>query len=178
MRIIGTQRAGDTIMSARRTPRLATFDYLGRHRYSLTCCTYRRRRLFTSPEVVPPVLAQISRAAEREQFAVLAYCFMPDHLHLLVAGETPASHASAFVARFKQLSGYWYRRQYGDRLWQRSAWDRVLRSEDDTWVAIRYILANPVRGGLVERPADYPFSGSLAYDRRDLDDAFGWGSAG
>jgi REP element-mobilizing transposase RayT len=32
---------------------------------------------------VDEVLAHILRAADDESFAVVAYCFMPDHLHLL-----------------------------------------------------------------------------------------------
>ena len=36
--------------------------------------------------VVESALAEIARAAVDHQFAVTAYCFMPDHLHLLVEG--------------------------------------------------------------------------------------------
>jgi len=32
----------------------------------------------------------------------------------------------------------------------------------------RYILANPLRGGLVDRVEDYPFSGSLVYTLEQL----------
>jgi putative transposase len=103
---------------------------------------------------------------------------MPDHLHLLVAGESQDSDARRFIARAKQLSGYACRREEGIRLWQRSAWDRVLRTDDDTWQVIRYILSNPVRARLVERPLDYGFSGSLVYEREALLDAFGGGAAG
>jgi hypothetical protein len=37
---------------------------------------------------------------------------------------------------------------------------------------MRYILANPVRAGLVDRPLDYQFSGSLIYERASLMEAF------
>ncbi len=51
---------------------LKTFNYLGLHRYSLTFCTDRRRHLFTKQAAVDLVLAQISRTATENQFAVIA----------------------------------------------------------------------------------------------------------
>ena len=159
-------------MAQRHTPRLSTFDYIGSYRYSLTICTYKRRTLFTSPVNVERALLQISRSAERQRFEILAYCFMPDHLHMLVGGETAVSDARRFIDLARQLSGYAHRQATGDRLWQRSTWDRVLRSDDDTTTVIRYLLLNPVRAGLVERPLDYPGSGSLVFDRDALLDVF------
>jgi putative transposase len=159
-------------MSHRHTPRLSSFDYRGSYRYSLTMCTYMRRPYVTSSINVERALLQISRSADRQRFEILAYCFMPDHLHMLVGGETSASDARRFIDLAKQLSGYAHRQATGDRLWQRSSWDRILRSQDDTTTVIRYLLLNPVRAGLVERPLDHPGSGSLVLDRQALLDVF------
>jgi putative transposase len=84
------------IMRMRRS-RLATFSYIGFHRYSLTFCTIAGQQVFTSWTVVTPTLSQILRVAEREGFAVLAYCFMPDHLHLLVEGRRDDANLRRFV---------------------------------------------------------------------------------
>ena len=62
---------------------LKGFSYVGLHRYSLTFCTDGRRRLFTDAAAVDLVVQQLLRAANEQKFAVIAYCFMPDHLHLL-----------------------------------------------------------------------------------------------
>ena len=159
-------------MSRRHTPRLSTFDYLGSYRYSLTICTYKRRPYFNASTNVERALLQISRSAEGREFEILAYCFMPDHLHMLVAGRTETSNAQRFIDLAKQLSGYAHRQATGERLWQRSSWDRILRSQDDTATVIRYLLLNPVRAGLVERPLDHPGSGSLVFDRQALLDVF------
>jgi len=159
-------------MSHRYTSRLATFDYRGFYRYSLTWCTYERRPAFRSMACAESVLLQISRSAEQHDIAVLAYCFMPDHLHLLVAGQNETSEAVRFISLAKQLTGYRYRQATGDQLWQRSSWDRVLRADDDTTTVIRYLLLNPVRAGLVDQPLDYPGSGSLVFDRDALVDVF------
>jgi putative transposase len=138
-----------------------------------TCCVFRRKRAFTSASVVHAVWAQILPTAEAESFAVLAYCFMPDHLHLLAVGQQASSDLVRFMDRVKQISGYWYQQRTRARLWQPSYWDRVLRDEDDRWTAIRYIFENPVRAGLVPHPLAYSFSGSAVSSRAQLIEAFG-----
>jgi putative transposase len=90
-----------------------------------------------------------------------AHCVMPDHVHLLleVAGNCDLI---AFVGRFKNLTqrAAWTHGRQG-RIWQRSFWDRFLREEDQLEAAVRYILDNPVRRGLVTTRDDYCFSGAL-----------------
>lgn len=85
---------------------------------------------------------------------------MPDHVHLLVAGTAADACLPSFVAGFKQASGHGYVGMRRERLRQSGYQDRVLRGEETTEPVIRYILANPVRAGLVQHPADYPHSGS------------------
>jgi putative transposase len=121
------------------------FNYVGLHRYSLTFCTDRRRELFASPAVVELVLAQISRAATENSFAVIAYCFMPDHVHLLIEGLSDASDFKRFIARAKQYSGFYYKKEHRAVLWQRYGFEHVLRDDELTQVVARYILANPIR---------------------------------
>jgi putative transposase len=114
---------------------------------------------FASAAAVDLVLAQILRAANECRFAVLAYCFMPDHLDLLVKGECEASDGKAFIKRAKQYSGYYYSKANdGRKLWQRYGYDQVLRDDEDTVDVVRYILSNPVKAGLCTRITDYPFA--------------------
>ncbi len=93
---------------------------------------------------------------------------MPDHVHLLVEGQSDASDCKQFMARSKQYSGFQYSRVRGGRLWQRYGFERALRDDEDTLVVARYILANPVRGRLAPCVQDYPFVGSLEYSLEDL----------
>ena len=148
--------------------RLKAFDYIGLHRYFLTICCDDRRHLFTAPQAVDSTLMQLRRVATDEQFAVLAYCFMPDHLHLLVAGTRADSSLPEFVRLFKQQSAFAWKQATGARLWQRGDFDRVLRADEDTPDGVRYVLANPVRAGLVQSPLDYPYLGSLTMDIAEL----------
>jgi putative transposase len=120
--------------------------------------------------VVNEALEAIVRVAASEQFAVIAYCFMPDHLHLLVEGETDGSNLITFAHQVKQHTEFSYRRRSRRRLWQRGYYEHAVRNHEATLAVARYILANPVRAGLVLEPRDYPFSGSLILDRRQLED--------
>jgi len=67
-----------------RPPRIRGFDYHAAFPYSLTFCTFRRKRYFADASIVSVVLREILRTAEECHFEVLAYCIMLDHLHLLV----------------------------------------------------------------------------------------------
>src|SRR5437762_9801465 len=80
---------------------LKTFDYIGLCGYTLTVCCHSRSRAFEIQSAVELVLLQIQRAANDERISVLAYCFMPDHLHLLVEGLSQSSNALRFIARGK-----------------------------------------------------------------------------
>jgi putative transposase len=106
------------------------------------------------------VRTQILIAAQACGFEVIAYCFMPDHVHLVAQGVTDAASLPEFMQRAKQRSGYHGKRVIGHSVWQAGYHDRVLRSEADTPAVVAYVLANPVRAGLVEKPGDYAFSGS------------------
>jgi len=151
-----------------RPPHLKTFDYRGFHRYFLTFCTDYRRRLFTTEEAVTLVREQILRAARENQFGIIACCFMPDHLHLLIAAQCESSDCLQFIARAKQYSGYYYAQRYRRRLWQRYGYEHLLRDDELTLVVARYIFENPVRARLVSGVEDYRFSGSCVYTTGEL----------
>ena len=147
---------------------LETFDYLGPNRYFLTFCTFERRQIFLTRQHADGVHEQFLRAAVDEGFAVLAYCFMPDHVHLLVEGQATDSDCRRFIARAKQLSGFHFQKVLGQRLWQRYGFERTLRSDESTLAVARYILENPIRAGLAERVHDYPLLGSSAHSLDEI----------
>jgi len=155
-------------MPLKRAPRLRSFDYLGPHRYSVTICVERREHVFVSEMTVGPVRTHLARTSTGEDVAVIAYCFMPDHLHLLVEVVSDGADFRNFMRLFKQASSYHWKLRHGRELWQRSYFDHVLRDDEDTIAVARYILGNPVRAGLVSSPDDYPFLGSMTMDLRDL----------
>ena len=85
---------------------------------------------------------------------------MPDHVHLVVEGLTDNADLRQFVKVAKQRVAYSLREDHAVRdVWQEGYHDWVLRAEQKTEDMIRYVLNNPIRAGLVEKPEDYPFSG-------------------
>ena len=158
-------------MTPRYPRHLTTFDYRGRHAYFLTFCTDRRVPLFTSRTVVDLVLGSFRQAAVVWSMAIVAYCFMPDHLHLLVEGRSDDSSLLDFVRMAKQRSGYAYARSFRTRLWQRYGYERVLRSDEERFFVAAYVVANPVRAGLADDVRQYPFVGSDVYTMEELAEA-------
>jgi putative transposase len=158
-------------MPSQHPEHLPSFSYIGPHRYHLRFCTDARRRTFTSNAPVDLARSQILRSSQEQQFAVIAYCFMPDHLHLLIEGETETSDCKRFIARAKQYSGYSHAVTFKERLWQRYGFERVLRKDETTKTVARYILENPIREGLVTRVEEYPYLGSFVYTLQQLLDS-------
>jgi putative transposase len=151
-----------------RPHRLAAFSYKGPHRYSLTFCSHRRRTLFIKADVAQEALSQILQSAAKQAFAIFAYCFMPDHLHLLVEGQSDGADLITFAKDIKQRIAYHYPRTHGGDIWQKGYFERVLRDDEATLTVAKYILANPVRKDLVKEPRDYPFSGSAVWTWEQL----------
>ena len=92
---------------------------------------------------------------------------MPDHVHLLVQ-TTEGGDIRRFARLAKQRSGYAHAQATRERLWQPSWHDRLLRDSDDRLDVARYLLANPVRAGLVDDVSAYPFLGSGTTTRQAL----------
>lgn len=147
---------------------LRRFSYLGIYRYFLTFCTHERRPYFTVAEDVALVREQFLRAAREADFALIVYCFMPDHVHLLVEGLRDDGDLRRFVKASKQYAAFYFQRRRQERLWQRYGYERVLRSEEATPDVVRYTIANPVRGAIVASPEEYAFWGSTIYSREEL----------
>src|SRR5262245_43336396 len=91
------------------------------------------------------VLRQLLRTSSGSAVEVIAYCFMPDHFHALVAGTSEGSNLHQFFRRFRQHSGFHHQSATGERLWQDGYFDRTLRKEDETFDVVSYILANTSR---------------------------------
>jgi len=151
----------------RRKPNRLPFEvYRSGGPFFLTASVRGRRRAFSSSEAVACCLSALRETADKQGLGISEYCFMPDHVHLLVVAPDGAD-VMAFMQRFKQASGFACNRLLGEKgpFWQRSYYDHVLRREEDLESVRGYINENPVRAGLVEVPEEYPFSGSFVAGR-------------
>ena len=145
-------------LPVRKKIRLSPSAYRQSHAFFVTIGTYQRYPWFH----LHPVLADsgvelLHHLGARRGTMLYAWCFMPDHLHLLVQDKDVVD----FIRLFKgQMTPKAFARQPGRRLWQRSFYDHALRKEETLPQLARYILENPVRAAIVENPGEYAWSGS------------------
>jgi REP element-mobilizing transposase RayT len=92
----------------------------------------------------------------------LAFVVMPDHFHWLVA-QGVSSTLSTVVSNVKSLSARWINHslERSGPIWQPGFYDRAIRRDEDIAAVARYIVANPLRAGLVDRIGDYPLWDSV-----------------
>ena len=157
-----------TIIYKKRT-RLKKFDYKGLYRYFITICTFNKERIFKdNPSMVTWLVDILRKQSRTFRFKIWAYCFMPDHLHLLLEGGDVNSDLKKFISSYKQLSSFYYKKRVGKQLWQINYYDHVLRREEDNMNVAYYIFNNPVRKGIVDDFKQYKFIGSFEFDMAKL----------
>lgn len=147
----------------RKQNRLPLPNYAYTHAYLLTLACDKRRREFNDAPVAF-CLDKLRAAALKHRVGVLLYCFMPDHLHLLLYSANP-TFIPGFLRDFKQVTGHTFKRRTGRTLRQKSYHDHILRSDESARRAAKYVAANPVRAGVVAKPGDYPYTGSFVWER-------------
>ena len=96
--------------------------------------------------------------ATRAYAVTLGYVVMPDHIHWLLALREHADLAATVHKAKSVATQRWRRAGRGgnERLWHAGFHDRALRREEDLVAMTRYIVANPIRAGLVDRLGEYP----------------------
>ena len=136
---------------------------LRNHCYLVTAVTHNRVRIFSDLGAGRIVVQEMIRSARFDDTRTLAFVVMPDHLHWLFClnGEKGLSSVVAAVKRYSSLQI----RSQGiideSPVWQRGFHDHALRKEEDIKSVARYIVANPLRAGLVKRVGDYPLWNAL-----------------
>jgi len=89
---------------------------------------------------------------------MLAWVLMPDHLHgVLQLGDR--DKLGTVVNRLKSASARHANRALSRTggIWVKAFHDHALRDDEDLQDVARYVVANPVRAGLVAHVGDYPF---------------------
>ncbi|WP_268798487.1 REP-associated tyrosine transposase [Pseudomonas huanghezhanensis] len=124
--------------------------------YLLTSVVQGRRPLFADCQVGRFVVKQFQIAQQEGRANTLAWVVMPDHFHWLV--ELKAESLGTLMRKVKAGSALSIMRamQAPAKVWQKGYHDRAVRREEDLQSIARYIVANPLRAGLVKRIGDYP----------------------
>ena len=136
--------------------------------HHLTARGSNRMEIFRDPADYQSFITALAAVAAARDWTCLAYCLMPNHVHLVVGGEPAAisrgmhallgGHAQRFNRRHER-SGH----LFGNRFHHVSiADDRQLHA------VLRYVALNPVRAALAPDATTWPWSSYAALARGTL----------
>ena len=107
-------------------------------------------------------LRLLGRVVERQRWMCLAYCLMPNHIHLLLRTPEPnlgvgmqlihGPYAQGFNARYERV-GHLFQGRYGAV---------PVTDDEQLWTTVAYIAANPVTAGLSPDPSGWPWGSHRA----------------
>jgi len=123
----------------------------------------RRQKTFFQLDDYLLYMALMGEQCQRFGVEILAYCLMPNHVHLIAVPSTEeALRRAVGEAHRKYTQKINQREGWRGYLWQ-GRFASFVMDERHTRAAARYIEMNPVRAGLVQRAADYPWSSARAH---------------
>lgn len=123
---------------------------LPNHAYLVTIVTTFRKPVFTSFPAARLAVRCFHDEGVARHAQTLAFVVMPDHVHwLLQLGED--GNLSETVRLYKAKVSFILQQ----RIWQRGFHDHALRDDEELRDIARYIIANPVRAGLVKSAGEY-----------------------
>ncbi|MNE48437.1 Transposase IS200 like protein [compost metagenome] len=156
--------------------------------YFFTLVTHQRQPVLTKPRLREALRLAIVQVRQRYPFNICGWVLLPDHLHCLwqlPAGDADFGLRWSLIKRLTSQAlprapgvislSRCLRRESG--LWQRRFWEHHIRNDEDYRRHLDYLHWNPVRHGLVERVADWPWS---SYHRLVHEGVYpaDWGGAG
>ena len=143
-------------------PRLARVVFAGLPHH-VTQRGNRRERVFFGDEDRRTYLAWLKEYCDAHGVAVLGYCLMPNHVHLVAV---PAAE-DGLERALKPLHMRHAQRVNRARGWHGHLWQgRFFSSpldEEYMWAALRYVERNPVRAKMVRRAENYRWSSAGAH---------------
>jgi len=124
--------------------------------YLVTSTVENRRPIFAEFRLGRLVVNEFRRAELQGKVTSLAWVIMPDHIHWLL--ELKIGSLAHLIKQVKASSSVSINRASSckGKLWQQGFHNRAIRQEEDLIQVARYVIANPVRAGLVKRIGDYP----------------------
>ena len=124
--------------------------------YMLTTKTHQRQPLFHDFHRARLVVKHLRVSNDIKDCRSLAWVVMPDHLHWLIELQEVA--LATLMRKFKSRTAIALRKTgvAHKPIWQPGYHDHALRREESMVHVARYIVANPLRAGLVRSVRDYP----------------------
>jgi putative transposase len=128
--------------------------------FHVTARGVEQRRIYLDRYDCRLFLSLLAETIDRYVWDPYALCLMPNHFHVVL--DATREHLSegmqwlngVYAQEFNHRYGRWGH-LFGGRF---ASW--VIESEEHLCAACRYVIENPVRAGLCDRPEDWPWSAS------------------
>lgn len=134
--------------------------------YMVTSVVSGREPVFTDLRIGRLLVHELMRCERQVLATSLAWVVMPDHFHWLF--ELRSKSLSSVMKQVKARSAISVGRVRPEAapLWQPGYHDIAVRHEQDLTALARYIVANPLRAGLVNRIGEYPLWDAIWLEAR------------
>lgn len=124
--------------------------------YLITANCKSRRPVFNTIQAARAFVHALQDAQTSAE--TLAYVVMPDHIHwLMQLGDRSTLSDTVRFVKSRTTTRLRLQSDQPIEVWQSGFHDRQLRKEDDLVNMARYVIANPVRAGLVRSVREYAF---------------------
>ena len=150
----------------RKINRLKSWNYSNNGGYFITICTDNRKHVLSkicvgdgfpvpqltkTGQIVDDYIKNIN--LKYSCVTVSEYVIMPNHIHLLLLIDNngtgnPSPTVGNIIGWFKYNTTKSVNEKYktaGNKLWQRSYYDHIIRDEKDYMEKLNYILSNPLK---------------------------------
>ena len=125
--------------------------------YMVTTVTENRDPLFRDVFVGRVVVREMRGLHEKGMVSSMAWVLMPDHLHwLFLLGRNESLSHVIKLLKGRSARGINKKLNQSRKVWQRAFYDHGLRKDEDVRKLARYIVANPLRAGIVKNLWEYP----------------------
>lgn len=126
--------------------------------YHVTCRGNRQDRIFRDRRDHLTWLDEAERMCQRFNFLVHAYCAMTNHYHLLI--ETPEGNLGQGMRHLNSAYSQYYNRRHSmvGHVLQGRYKAILVQKESYLLELARYIVLNPVRANLVDKPDEWEWS--------------------
>ena len=116
-------------------------------------------RWLEEPAVAQCVVEAL-RFGERqlELYNLIAFCVMPNHVHLVLEPKAPLAKIAKSIKGFTARSANQILGRTGQHFWHDDGCDRWIRNAGDRNRMAEYTESNPVSAGLIEAAEEWPWS--------------------
>lgn len=145
-------------------------NYVDGGTYFFTLVTSRRTRFFEDQRCIEAFFSSLYTIQSYYHFDLVAYCILPDHIHLLI---TLAQTDHKFSSRIKEIkkkttiSIRTIMEKPNIEVWQGRFWEHTVIDQDDLQHCFDYIHYNPIKHGYADT-FDWEWSSYWRYYGNEL----------